>query len=111
MPLPAVAPSFQPDASRRQYPHSRQLHDTPQPQSAAPLGIDILHQGTHDGDGLLRSPELLAEIQVNGYGDAMTLGGLTSEFCQLSGLVRDGGRDTTPVEPGSTFHDLVEVEI
>ena len=41
----------------------------------------------------------------------MTLGSLTGELGQLGSLVADGRSNAGPVEPGSTFHDGVEVEI
>ena len=55
--------------------------------------INILHQGAHDRDSLLRSPELLTEVQVDRYGYTMTLCCLTSKFCEFCSLVADGWRD------------------
>ena len=41
----------------------------------------------------------------------MTLSSLASQFGQFSSLVADSRSNTAPVEPQSTLHNLVEVEI
>ena len=73
--------------------------------------VDILHQRAHDTDSLLAGPQLLTKVQVNRHCNAVTLGSLTGQTCQLSGLVADGGSDTAPMEPLCTLHDLIEVEV
>ena len=73
--------------------------------------IYILHERAHDGDSLLRGPQLLAEVQVNRNCYTMTLSSLASQLGELSSLVADGGCDATPMEPGSALHDLIEIEI
>ena len=73
--------------------------------------VNILHQGLHDALGLLRGPQLLAEVEVDTHGHAVTLGSLTGQTGELGSLIADGGCDTAPVEPVGTLHNLVEVEI
>ena len=77
----------------------------------ADADVYILHQRAHNADGLLARPQLLAEVEVHAHGDTVTLGSLAGQARQLSSLVADGGRDTAPVEPVGTLHDLVEVEV
>ena len=77
----------------------------------ADADVDVLHQRLHDRLRLLLGPELLAEVQVHRYRNAVTLGGLAGQLRQLGSLVRDGRRDARPVEPVGTLHDGVEVEI
>ena len=47
---------------------------------------------------LLRSPELLAEVEVNRNSYAVTLGSLTSQLGKLSSLVADSWSNTAPYD-------------
>ena len=73
--------------------------------------VNILHERLHDALSLLRSPELLAEVQVDRHCHSVTLGSLASQTCELCCLVADGRCDTAPVEPVGTFHNLVEIKV
>ena len=73
--------------------------------------INILHQRTHNRDSLLRSPELLAEVEVNRNSYAVTLSSLTSQLGKFSSLVADSWSNTAPMEPLGTLHNLIEIEI
>ena len=73
--------------------------------------IDILHQGAHDRLSLLLSPEFLTEVEVNRHRYTVALSSFASQLGEFGCLIRDSRRNTRPVEPVSTFHDSVEIEI
>ena len=70
-----------------------------------------LHQRFHDRLCFFFCPQFLAEIQVYRHSNTMTFCSFTSQTSQLGSLVRNSRSDTRPVEPVSTFHDSIKVEI
>ena len=70
-----------------------------------------LHQRFHDRLCFFFRPQFLTEIQVNRNSYTVTFCSFTSQTSQLGSLVRDSRSDTRPVEPVSTFHDCIKVEI